>query len=45
MPNKLLDMRAKQRLCFNGSSFILACVYSVSPHVNSAVRRYLSLQA
>ncbi len=34
---KSLDVRAKQRLCFNGSSFILTCVMAVSPHVNSIV--------
>ncbi len=38
-PNKSLDVRAKQRLSFNGAWLLLACVYSVSPHVNSIVRR------
>ena len=39
--NKSLDVRAKQRLCFNGSSFILTCVWLVSPHVNSIVGHLL----
>ena len=37
-PNKSLDVRAKQRLSFGVTLLPLACVYSVSPHVNSIVR-------
>ncbi len=36
-----LDVRAKQRLCYRVAWFLLACVDSVSPHVNSAVGRFL----
>jgi len=39
-PNKSLDVRAKQRLCFHVVRQTLACVLAVSPHVNSAVRRF-----
>jgi hypothetical protein len=32
-----LDVRGKQRLSFGVVRYTLACVYSVSPHVNSIV--------
>ena len=37
--NKSMDVRAKQRLCYHAALLPLACVNSVSPHVNAAVRR------
>ena len=33
-----MDVRAKQRISYHAALFPLACVYSVSPHVISAVR-------
>ncbi len=41
-PNKSLDVRAKQRLCFYVALFPWRCVYSVSPHVNSIVSLFLN---
>jgi hypothetical protein len=40
-PNKSLDVRAKQRLCLERRLLPLACVDSVSPHVNSVVGRFV----
>jgi hypothetical protein len=37
LSNKSMDVRAKQRLCFNDSSFVSACVILVSPYINSTV--------
>ena len=38
LPNKSMDVRAKQRLSYRVAWFLSACVDSVSPHVNSIVR-------
>ena len=40
MSNKSLDVRAKQRLCYQRVFLPLACMVAVSPHVISAVRRF-----
>ena len=37
--NKSMDVRVRQRLCYNVARLLSACVYSVSPHVNFAVRQ------
>jgi hypothetical protein len=37
-PNKSLDARAKQRLCYGVALFSLTCVQAVSHNVNSIVR-------
>ena len=37
MPNKSLDVRAKQRLSFGVAWLLLAGLVAVSPHVNSIV--------
>jgi len=39
--NNSMDVRAKQRLSFRVVWFLSACVYSVSPHVISAVRHFV----
>jgi ankyrin repeat protein len=39
--NKSMDVRAKQRPCFNGLWFPRRCAAAVSPHVISAVRPLL----
>ncbi len=39
-PNKSMDVRAKQRLCFNVTLLPFACVLMVSPHVISTVGRF-----
>ncbi len=38
---KSLDVRAKQRLSFHVVFLTRSCAYSVSPHVNSIVRRFV----
>jgi len=39
--NKLMDVRAKQRLFYNGSSEPATCALPVSPHVISIVKSLL----
>ena len=39
LPNKSMDVRAKQRISYRVAWFLLACVVAVSPHVISAVMR------
>ena len=38
--NKSMDVRAKQRFSYHVVLLLLACVYSVSPHVISIVGRF-----
>ena len=41
MPNKLLDVRRKQRLCYPPCLFTLTLRVAVSAHVNAAVRLFV----
>jgi hypothetical protein len=40
-PNKSLDVRAKQRLCYRVVFLTQTGLVAVSPHVNSIVRRFV----
>ena len=41
MPNKSMDVRAKQLLCYDGLSLTRSCAVTVSPHVISTVRCFV----